>query len=29
MKEAGITDQKNMTAADWNKVNEEIKKLRR
>ena len=28
MKEAGITDQKNMTAADWNKVNEEIKKLR-
>ena len=29
MKEAGITDQKNMTAADWNKVNEEIKKLRK
>lgn len=28
MKEAGITDQKNMTAADWNRVNEEIKKLR-
>lgn len=29
MEEAGITDQKNMTAADWNKVNEEIKKLRK
>lgn len=29
MKEAGITDTKNMTAADWNKVNEEIKKLRK
>ena len=29
IKEAGITDTKNMTAADWNKVNEEIKKLRK
>lgn len=29
MKEAGITDTKNMTASDWNKVNEEIKKLRK
>lgn len=29
MKEAGITDQKNMTASDWNKVNEKIKELRK
>lgn len=29
IEEAGITDTKNMTAADWNRVNEEIKKLRK
>lgn len=28
MEEAGITDTKNMTAADWNKVNEEIQRIR-